>query len=111
LSFSINETDSRATARLYLGLKILTEVVPEILEEGKWLGRRLALMKTWYEFLCLEKSCPNVPSDPKNWGSKEIETIAKALVAYAHELLEPSLRTSPSGVRERRGSVDLEETL
>jgi len=100
LSFGIEEAESRIAARVYLGFKILTEIVPQILEDGAWIGRRIALAKTWYMFLCMtQQGCPNVPEDPRKWGSKDLEEIADALVAYALRLLEPALRARPS-VRE-----------
>jgi len=108
LSFSIEEAESRIAARVYLGFKILTEVVPRILEEGRWIGERIALAKTWYMYLCSVEECPEVDRDPRKWGSKDLETIAEALVSYAYRLLEPALRARPSMVRER-GSIGLEE--
>jgi len=108
LSFHIEEAESRIAARVYLGFKLLNDVVPRILEEGRWIGERIALAKTWYKFLCRKQGCPNVPEDPRKWGSKDLDEIADALVSYALSLLEPALRARPSMVRER-GSIGLEE--
>jgi len=96
LSFSIEEAEGRVAARVYLGFKILNDIVPRILEEGRWIGERVALAETWYMYLCSVEECPDVPEDPREWGSKDLEAIAEALVSYAYRLLEPALRKRPS---------------
>jgi len=86
----------RPTAKVWLGIKILTDIVPSILEDGSWIGRRIAVAMTWYKFLCrTTEGCPKVPEDPRKWGSKELDAIAEALVSYAKSLLEDALRVPP----------------
>jgi len=91
LSFHIEEAGSRADVRVRVGLMILNDVVPRMLEEGRWIGERVALAETWYMYLCSAMECPEVDSNPDNWGTKELKTIARALVTYAKALLEPTL--------------------
>jgi len=109
LSLPIDETGNRVDIRVHLGLMLLNDIVPRILEEGRWIGERVSLAETWYIYLCSKEACPEVDSNPDNWGTKELKTIAKALVAYAGKLLEPYLKTPPRQATRRRGSSGSEE--
>jgi len=107
MSLPVEETGSRVDIRVHLGLMLLNDIVPRILEEGRWIGERVSLAETWYIYLCSRDACPEVDSNPDNWGTKELKTIAKALVNYAYRLLEPYLKTPP--IRGRRGLAGSEE--
>jgi len=102
LSLSIEEAGSSTGVRIRVGLMILNDVVPRILEEGRWIGERVALAETWYMYLCSATGCPDVDSNPDNWGTKELKNIARALVSYAKTLLEPALNTPPPPELRRR---------
>jgi len=104
LSLSIEEAGNRADVRVRVGLMILNDVVPRMLEEGRWIGERVALAETWYMYLCSVAGCPDVDSNPDNWGSKELKTIARALVSYAKTLLEPALTAPPPPELRRRAA-------
>jgi len=108
LSLPVDEPSRREGLRVHLGLMILNDIVPRILEEGRWIGERVALAETWYIYLCSKDACPEVDSNPDNWGTKELKAIAKALVNYAYRLLEPYLKNPPArGRRDLAGSEEL----
>lgn len=79
--------------RVHVALTILREIAPELLNNGEFIGYRLALAYTWYRFLCYSGRCPkNIPGDMRKWDDKTITTIAEELVKYARDLLKDAIK-------------------
>jgi len=91
VSLEIEPVMTATPVRIRIGLTILTEVVPRILNDGLFIGDRLSLAYTWYLFLCKVSSCPDVPKEVEKWGLSEIRRVAEALVDYARALLGESV--------------------
>jgi len=76
-----------------LALHILDSVVPKILNDGVFIGDRIATAYTWYRFLCKRSPsmCPDVPKDLDKWSLEDLKKIADKLADFATSLLIPAL--------------------
>lgn len=77
-----------------LALHILDNVVPKIINDGTFIGDRIAVAYTWYRFLCRKSPsmCPDIEKDPDKWSLEDLKKIADKLVDFATQLLIPALR-------------------
>jgi len=87
MATEIEPVMTTAPVKVRLGLHILSEIVPRILNDGLFIGDRLSVAYTWYLFLCKVSKCPDVPKEMEKWGLSEIRKVAEALVDYARALL------------------------
>jgi len=88
MSLDIEPLEASASLKIRLGLHIINNVVPRILNDGVYIGERISVAFSWYMFLCKIGLCPNVPKEMEKWGLEEIKIIADELVEYARKLLK-----------------------
>jgi len=98
MSIEIESLTATTPVKVRLGLIILSEIVPRILNDGLFIGERLSLAYTWYMFLCRVARCPDVPREMERWGLSELRKVAEALVDYARALLGEFVATRPQEV-------------
>lgn len=99
MSIEIESLTTTAPVKVRLGLIILSEIVPRILNDGLFIGERLSLAYTWYMFLCRVARCPaDVPREMEKWGLSELRKVAEALVDYARALLGEFVSARPQEV-------------
>jgi len=89
LSLDFETTEQAAPTKVRLGFQILYQIVPHILNDGVFIGDRIATAYTWYMFLCKIGRCPNdIPDNPSKWGMSELTKVSQHLVDYASRLLK-----------------------
>lgn len=95
--------DSALTYKYNLAMRILNRVAPRLLNTSIPLSERVSNAYTWYVFLrevdasLCRDLCGEIDSDYSNWGSRDIEVIAKALVSYASRLLKENIKLNVIG--------------
>lgn len=93
MSIELDSLSSSPSIRVKLGLHILSFVAPRLLNDGIFIGERIAIAYTWYKFLCKVSRCPPVSEDPEKWSLVELRVIGEWLVDYARSLLRDFVST------------------
>jgi len=88
------EPAEREGIKTRLAMHILDNVVPRIMNDGIFIGDRIALAYTWYRFLCKHSAsrCPDVPKNIAEWSLEDLRKIADALIEFAQQLIEGALQ-------------------
>ena len=90
MAMYIKDSDQPMQFRIILAMRILEEVAPKLYGGGNIsFMDRLALAKTWYNFLkyTSSKLLPDISSNPNEWSEEDIRKIADSLVLYARNLI------------------------
>jgi len=90
MSFEELNIDERFSKR-FLALMILRDIVPQILDKSVFIGRRIALARTWLDFVChlRESYCIEIERDWSKWGPSELEKVVRVLIRFASDVLRP----------------------